>query len=57
MQRSGLRAQQPEGGRIVSLLVPARRLKPGQYELTLRGVKPDGELEDVGFYYLDVTGK
>jgi hypothetical protein len=55
LNRSGLRARATKLGQTVSLPLPANRLSPGEYELTLRGVNADGQIEDVGFYYFNVT--
>lgn len=49
VQRSRLRAQQPEGSRIISL--------PANMNSRFAALSRDGELEDVGFYYFDVTRK
>jgi hypothetical protein len=53
-RRENLSARNRRGARAVGLTLPATALKPGEYELRLRGLKDDGESEDVGFYYFDV---
>jgi hypothetical protein len=52
--RENLAARSRRGARVVGLTLPATALKPGQYELRLRGINESGRAEDVGFYYFDV---
>ncbi len=53
----GLQARLATWGQSVMLRVPARVLLPGEYELVLRGVTPQGAFEDVGYYYFSVVKK
>ncbi|MGH9903151.1 MAG: hypothetical protein ACRD68_15195, partial [Pyrinomonadaceae bacterium] len=39
---------------VVTLDLSADTLNAGEYELTLRGVTPDGVVEDIGYYYFNV---
>lgn len=52
--REKLNARNRRGARAVGLTLPATVLKPGDYELRLRGVTESGAAEDVGFYYFTV---
>lgn len=52
--RENLTARNRRGARAIGLTLPATAVKPGEYELSLRGVKEGGATEDVGFYYFDV---
>lgn len=52
--RENLKARNRRGARAVGLTIPATALKPGEYELRLRGVTESGAAEDVGFYYFNV---
>jgi hypothetical protein len=52
--RENLSARNRRGARAVGLTLSATALKPGEYELRLRGLKDDGGSEDVGFYYFNV---
>jgi anti-sigma-K factor RskA len=49
--RENLAARTRRGTRAVGLTLPATVLKPGEYELRLRGLTEAGGAEDVGFYY------
>ncbi|HEU4507881.1 MAG TPA: hypothetical protein VFR78_06575 [Pyrinomonadaceae bacterium] len=55
--RENLTARSRRGARSIGLTLPATAVKPGEYELSLRGVKEGGATEDVGFYYFDVREK
>jgi len=52
--RENLSARARRGTRAIGLTLPATVLKPGEYELRLRGVSEEGGAEDVGFYYFNV---
>ena len=49
--QGGLVAQRADLGRFVTLLIPARALHPGEYELTLRGLSDERKREVAGYYY------
>ena len=49
-----LTARERRGARAIGLTLPATVVKPGEYELTLKGVAEGGRTEDVGFYYFTV---
>lgn len=53
--RENLTARERRGARAVGLTLPATVLKPGEYELRLKGVAEGGNSEDVGFYYFQVN--
>jgi hypothetical protein len=55
--RDNLAVRERRGARAVGLTLPATLLKPGDYELRLKGVTEAGQTEDVGFYYFKVTKK
>ena len=55
--RENLTARNRGGARAIGLTIPATVLKPGDYELSLRGVTEGGGSEDVGFYYFNVKKK
>ena len=55
--RDNLAVREQRGARAVGLTLPATLLKPGDYELRLKGVTEAGQTEDVGFYYFKVTKK
>jgi hypothetical protein len=52
--RENLTVRDRRGARAIGLTLPATALKPGEYELRLKGMA-DGKSEDVGFYYFSVT--
>jgi hypothetical protein len=52
--RENLTARTRRGTRALGLTLPATVLKPGEYELRLRGLS-GGNPEDVGFYYFNVS--
>jgi hypothetical protein len=52
--RDNLSARNRRGIRAIGLTLPATALKPGEYELRLRGVTEGSGTEDVGFYYFTV---
>ena len=54
---SMLLAQLTRWGSAVILKLPAHVLTPGKYELTLKGVTADGNLDEVGYYYFSVVKK
>jgi hypothetical protein len=54
--RENLSARSRRGARSIALTLPATALKPGDYELRLRGITESGS-DDVGFYYFDVRKK
>ena len=55
--RENLTARERRGARAIGLTLPATVIRPGEYELTLKGVAEGGRTEDVGFYYFTVTKK
>jgi hypothetical protein len=55
--RESLGARNRRGTRAIGLTLPATALRPGEYELRLRGVTEGGGTEDVGFYYFNVRKK
>jgi hypothetical protein len=55
--RENLTTRTRRGARALTLTLPATALKPGDYELTLRGVSETASSEDVGFYYFSVRKK
>jgi len=55
--RENLATRTRRGTHFVGLTLPATVLKPGDYELRLRGLTETGGAEDVGFYYFNVTKK
>ena len=55
--RENLNARDRRGARAIGLTLPSGVVKPGEYELTLKGVAEGGRTEDVGFYYFTVTKK
>lgn len=55
--RENLTARNRGGARAIGLTIPATVLKPGEYELSLRGISEGGGSEDVGFYYFSVKKK
>lgn len=55
--RENLTARNRRGASAIVLTLPATVVKPGEFELSLRGVREGGATEDVGFYYFDVRKK
>jgi hypothetical protein len=55
--RENLTARDRRGARAIGLTLPATAVKPGEYELRLKGVAEGGATEDVGFYYFTVSHK
>jgi hypothetical protein len=55
--RENLTPRDRRGARAIGLTLPATAVKPGEYELRLKGVAEGGATEDVGFYYFTVTKK
>jgi anti-sigma factor RsiW len=55
--RDGLTARQARNGKAVSLNLPASAFTSGKYELALKGVTSDKQIEDVSFYYFSVVKK
>ena len=53
--RENLSARDRRGARAIGLTLPATVVRPGDYELRLKGVAESGATEDVGFYYFTVT--
>ncbi len=49
--QSGLTAQRTDWGRFVTLLIPARALHAGEYELILRSLTDERKSEVAGYYY------
>ena len=49
-----LREQRSNGSRAVVLEIPASVLSSGDYELTLKGMNPGRQFEDVGYYRFSV---
>jgi len=52
--RENLTARERRGARAIVLTLPPTVIKPGEYELTLKGVTEGGRTENVGFYYFTV---
>jgi hypothetical protein len=52
--RDNLSARNRRGIRAIGLTLPSTALKPGDYELRLRGITEGSGTEDVGFYYFTV---
>jgi anti-sigma factor RsiW len=52
-----LPARRVRAGRAVILNLPARLLRPGNYELLLKGVTREGATEDVAYHYFEVLKK
>jgi hypothetical protein len=52
--RENLSARNRRGTRAIGITLPATALKPGDYELRLRGTTEGSGTEDVGFYYFTV---
>lgn len=42
------------GGKFVQFRIPARLLRPDDYQISLSGLTPSGESEDIGLYYFRV---
>jgi hypothetical protein len=55
--RDGLTARQARNGKAVSLSLPASAITSGKYELSLKGVTSENQIEDVGFYYFSIVKK
>jgi anti-sigma-K factor RskA len=55
--RENLSTRTRRGARTLTLTLPATALKPGDYELALRGITDTSSTEDVGFYYFKVKKK
>ena len=53
--RENLLARDRRGARAIELTLPVTVIKPGDYELRLKGVAEGGNTEDVGFYYFTAT--
>jgi hypothetical protein len=49
--RGGLTAQRADWGRFITMMLPARALQAGEYELILRGVTEERKSEVAGYYY------
>jgi len=49
--QAGLTARQTDWGRFVTLMIPARALQAGEYELILRGSTIERKGEVAGYYY------
>src|SRR5262249_32055568 len=49
--QAGLTARQTNWGRFVTLVIPARALQAGEYELILRGSANERKGEVAGYYY------
>jgi hypothetical protein len=54
LTRSNLHDQQGKAGRNVVMEIPAEALAPGDYEITLAGVSPQAQWEDIGYYRFSV---
>jgi hypothetical protein len=52
-----LRSRQSRAGRVINLIIPGGVLGSGQYELALKGALSPQQIEDVRFYYFDVSKK
>lgn len=57
LREDGLRASAGTDGQIVVFKVPAERLDPGDYQLVLSGLTPQGNYEVVGRYYFRALRK
>jgi anti-sigma factor RsiW len=55
--RQGLRPRKTKSGPTFSIVVPARSFAAGDYMLTLRGVRPDAEVDDVSKSIFRVEAK
>lgn len=55
--RDNLSARTTKSGQTIPLTLPAKVLKPGHYELALKGLTDEGRTEDVGYYYFEVLRK
>ena len=53
--RSGLTARKAATGHLIGLLVPAKKLEPGIYVVTVRGRLPNGDYEDVEEYIFRIS--
>ena len=53
--RGGLKARSAGTNQSVTLVMPADSLSPGDYDLVVSGVTPEGNTESVGRYYLRVV--
>lgn len=51
-----LEGRAAQGGKVVSLRVPASILERGDYHLKLSGRSPGGDFQEVGDFYFRVTG-
>jgi len=52
-----LAARTTKAGRSLFVSLPASVLKPGSYEVAIKGITEDGKTEDVAFHYFDVVKK
>ena len=52
--QDGLQARSTAWGKAVVLTIPSVVLRPGEHELTLRGLVSRGKFEDSGYYYFSV---
>ena len=52
-----LRSRQSRAGRVINLIIPGGVLGSGQYELALKGALSPQQIEDVRYYYFDVSKK
>lgn len=52
-----LKAKTTSGGKVVDLILPAKLLTPGDYQLKLSGLSMSGNLEDIGSYPFRVLHK
>jgi hypothetical protein len=52
--RSNLHRRRDGAGYLVGFETPAEALGAGEYELALKGVRSDGTVEDVAYYYFSV---
>ncbi len=55
--RQGIKPKATRSGSAFNVIVPARRFAAGDYILTLRGVRPDGEVDDVSKSIFHVARK
>src|SRR5262245_15036613 len=52
-----LRSRHARAGRVINLIIPGGVLGSGQYELALKGALSPQQIEDVRYYYFDVSKK
>jgi hypothetical protein len=55
--QDGLTARQSRDGKAIFLSLPSNLITSGKYELALKGVTLESQIEDVSFYYFSVVKK